>query len=165
MKVWLLLDICMITYWIHGWIVVNGNVPIKVTWTWPFLGLKWIFFGLTISVWVRTRVLKSWVLNPNLETWVSHPRKPECFQFSGNLFFSAIFDFILCFSTSLSSETWSFLVIAFWCSTGFQTQLFKARVLTHTYYWGFQIRVHKWYCTPKIGEAEFLPYFKGQIIS
>jgi len=77
------------------------------------------------------------VLNLNLETPdLKPPKKTECFQFLVNLFLSNCWFYYLVLykPQQRNLEFWTyFSVISFLCSAakeGFQTQLFKTRVLT-----------------------------------
>ena len=120
----------------------KNNGPIKVNQKMAFSCLKWIFFGFSISIWVRTTSFEKLgfqyqVLNPNLETQVLTTQKTDCFQSEKQ----AIFDFILCFCTSLSSETWNLQLIS-------QLLLFDAQQ---------QKKVLK----PSFSKLVFYPYFWG----
>ena len=123
------------------------------------------FFQFSISVWVRTRVLKSWIFN--IRSWTQiwsfdTPEKQNVFNFQLTCF-SAFFYFTLCFCTSLSSETWNLQLISqlllCWCSDpAFQNSF------SNPYIWGVKTRISKFGVKidiekPEIGEAEYLVYF------
>ena len=122
---------------------MGGRNRVKVNQKMTFFGFEMdFFFGFSISVWVRTRVLKSWVFN--IRSWTQiwtpefwHPRKTECFQFSTNLFLcNCWFHSLFLYKPQKGNLEFatSFSVIALWCSAAkevSQTQLFKTRVLIH----------------------------------
>ena len=123
------------------------------------------FFQFSISVWVRTRVLKSWIFNIGSWTQIwsfDTPEKQNVFNFQLTCF-SAFFYFTLCFCTSLSSETWNLQLISqlllCWCSdTAFQNSY------SNPYIWGVKTRISKFGVKidiekPEIGETEYLVYF------
>ena len=108
------------------------------------------FFQFSISVWVRTRVLKSWIFN--IRSWTQiwsfdTPEKQNVFNFQLSCF-SSIFAFILCLCTIVASVvkhgicnlflSYCFLMLS--SKTRFSNPVFQ-NSCSNSYFWGVKTRV------------------------